>query len=187
MPSDVDPDPDPWDEFASADHPLDRYLGGALKGHGSAFEDAGAKHGVDPTLLAAIATLESGHGTSRVTTAYNNPTGMMDPKDPKNFQRFESIPDAIDATARDLSENYLKQGLGTIAQIGAKYSPPTDEKGRRTANDVYGTNAQWPSQVQQIYQKMGGNRIQFGPQLVGPAVAIMAGEEPPPDRRIAQR
>ena len=158
-----------WDSFPLASHPLDSYLGGALAGQGGAFESAGQKYGVDPTLLASIATLESGHGTSHATTAYNNPTGMMDPKNPNQFQRFNSIPDAINATAKDLSQNYLQQGLSTIPQIGAKYSPPG------ATNDPNKTNVQWPSQVQQIYSKMGGTRTMFGPQQVGPGVSMMGG------------
>lgn len=163
-----------WDEFPSAEHPLDAYLGGKLAGHGSAFETAGAKYGVDPTLLAAIATFESGHGTSRVTRDYNNPTGMMDPKNPKQFQRFDSIHDAIDATASNLSKNYLQQGLSTIPEIAAKYSPPG------AANDLRGTNKEWPSQVEQIYRKMGGTQERFGPQLVAAGVNIMGGYNEPP-------
>ena len=165
--------PEEWDSFPLASHPLDSYLGGALAGHGSAFESAGAQFGVDPTLLAAIATLESGHGTSHAIKAYNNPTGMMDPKNPKQFQKFNSIPEAINATARDLSENYLKQGLSTIPQIGAKYSPPG------AANDPNKTNAQWPSQVQQLYASMGGTQTRFGPQQVGPGVDVMGGYNEP--------
>lgn len=166
-------DDDQWSSFPLASHPLDAYLGGALSGQGSAFEAAGRQFGVDPTLLASVATLESGHGTSRATMAYNNPTGMMDPKNPKQFQRFGSISEAINATAKDLSENYLQQGLSTIAQIGAKYSPPGAK------NDPKGTNAQWPSQVQKLYSSMGGTKTTFGPQQVGPAVAIMGGYNEP--------
>ena len=36
------------------------------------------------------------------------------------------------------------------------------------SNALDHTNAQWPSQVQQIYTKMGGTRTDFGPQQVGP-------------------
>jgi hypothetical protein len=165
--------PDDWESFPLADHPLDQYLGGALAGNGAAFENAGQKYGVDPRLLAAIATLESGHGTSRATKVYNNPTGMMDPKNPKQFQKFASIPDAIDATASNLSRNYLQQGLTTIPQIGAKYSPVG------ASNDPNNTNAQWPGIVQKLYTQMGGTGTRFGPQQVGPAVAMMGGYNEP--------
>jgi Mannosyl-glycoprotein endo-beta-N-acetylglucosaminidase len=164
-----------WDSFPLADHPLDSYLGGALAGQGAAFEQAGARYGVDPRLLAAIATFESGHGTSRATKMYNNPTGMMDPKNPKQFLKFDSISDGIDATASNLSRNYLQQGLTTIPQIGAKYSPVG------ASNDPNNTNAQWPGTVQKLYTQMGGTGTRFGPQQVGPGVAIMGGyNEPQP-------
>jgi hypothetical protein len=171
---------DGWDQFPVADHPLDQYLGGALAGNGAAFEAAGQKYGVDPRLLAAIATFESGHGTSRATKMYNNPTGMMDPKNPKQFLKYDSISDGIDATARNLSENYLKQGFTTIPQIGAKYSPVG------ASNDPNNTNAQWPGTVQKLYTQMGGTRTTFGPQQVGPAVATMGGyNEPQPGTAAA--
>jgi Mannosyl-glycoprotein endo-beta-N-acetylglucosaminidase len=167
--------PEQWESFPLADHPLDQYLGGALAGNGTAFEAAGQKYGVDPRLLAAIATLESGHGTSRATKMYNNPTGMMDPKNPKQFLKYDSISDGIDATASNLSRNYLQQGLTTIPQIGAKYSPPG------ASNDRNNTNAQWPGTVQKLYTQMGGTGTRFGPQQVGPGVAIMGGyNEPQP-------
>jgi hypothetical protein len=162
-----------WDSFPLADHPLDSYLGGALAGQGSAFEKAGAQYGVDPTLLAAIATLESGHGTSHATKAYNNPTGMMDPKNPKQFIKYNSIADGINATASNLSRNYLQKGLSTIPEIASKYSPPG------ASNDPNKTNVQWPSQVQQIYAAMGGIKTMFGPQQVGPGVAMMGGYNEP--------
>jgi beta-N-acetylglucosaminidase len=157
---DLDPDSSGNDELGPDSSALDQYLGGGLAGKGYAFEAAGKKYGVDPTLLASIATLESGHGTSRATMQYNNPVGMMDPKSPgqKQFPKYPCIDDAIDATASNLSRNYLQKGLSTIAQIGAKYSEPGD------ANDPKHTNAQWPDQVQQIYAKMGGTRTDFGPQ-----------------------
>jgi hypothetical protein len=168
-----------WDQFPVADHPLDSYLSGALDRQGGAFEAAGQKYGVDPRLLAAIAIFESGHGSSRAAKMYNNPTGMMDPKNPKQFLKFDSIASGIDATARNLSENYLKQGFSTIPQIGAKYSPPG------ASNDPNNTNAQWPGTVQKLYTQIGGTRTRFGPG-VGPAVDIMGGyNEPQPGTAAA--
>src|SRR6266436_1319641 len=167
-----DPDPDP----AS---PLDTHLQGVLSGHGQDFKTARTKYGVDPTLLASIATLESGHGSSHAATAFNNPTGMMDPKNPKQFQKFNSIPDAIDATASDLSRNYLQKGLTTIPQIGAVYSP-VRVGGKPVANDPKGTNKGWPGDVQKLYTQMGGTKTFFGPQSVGVGVNMMGGHPQPP-------
>lgn len=156
-------------QLSASTHPLDQHLGGVLSGHGYTFEQAGAKYGIDPTLLAAIATLESGHGTSNYAKTYNNPTGMMDPKNPNQPLRYNSIPEAIDATAKDLSKNYLEQGLSTIPQIAAKYAPVGAK------NDPKNTNKEWPGLVQKLYKQMGGTKEFFGPQQVGPAVNIMGG------------
>lgn len=93
--------------------------------------------------------------------------------DPKSHNRtiplkYNSIDDAIDAAASDLSRNYIQKGLTTIPQIGYEYSPPRDKSGKPVPNDPKGTNKGWPSDVQQIYTEMGGTRTDFGPQQEEP-------------------
>jgi beta-N-acetylglucosaminidase len=166
-------DTDNWSEFPEVvptDHPLDQFLSGKLAGQGSAFESAGAQYGVDPTLLASIATFESGHGQSHAINAFNNVSGTMNPQNSSQFLLYDSVPDSINATARNLSQNYLAQGLTTIPQIGAKYSPVN------APNDPGRTNSQWPSSVSQLYSQFGGTKTNFAPtpvQGVGDAVNIM--------------
>jgi len=171
-------DPNDWSDFpmVPVDHPLDQFLGGKLAGQGSAFEAAGQTYNVDPTLLAAVSSFETGHGTSHAATAYNNVTGSMNPANPKQFLRYDSIPDSINDAARNLSQNYLQQGLTTIPAIGARYSPVG------ASNDQNKTNAQWPSQVAQIYKQLGGTRTDFSPtpqpapaQGVADGIPIMSG------------
>jgi hypothetical protein len=94
----------------------------------------------------------------------------MDQAHPKQFLRYDSIPDSINDAARNLSQNYISQGLTTIPAIAAKYSPVG------ASNDPNKTNAQWPGQVSRIYSAMGGSRTDFGPapaQAVGDAVSVM--------------
>jgi hypothetical protein len=164
--------------------PLDRYLGSAaLANKGYAFEAAGQKYGVDPALLASIATFETGHGTSKAATQDNNVMGGMVPSSPnqKQHQKFDSVDDSIDKAASNLSRNYLQKGLTTIPQIGAVYSP-VGIGGKAVANDPKDTNKDWPGGVQQIYTKMGGTKEFFGPQSVGVGVNMMGDypQAPPP-------
>jgi hypothetical protein len=130
----------------------DHFKDSHLADSGQDFVNAGYKYGIDPTLLASIASFETGAGTSRAVKAYNNVGGMMDPKstDSKGFMRFDSVQEGIDAMASNLKRNYIDKGLTTIPQIAAKYSPPG------AANDPNQTNAEWPSSVAMIQKRFGG-------------------------------
>jgi beta-N-acetylglucosaminidase len=168
VPDPDDPDPDP--------SPLEAHLGGVLAGHGADFEAAGAKYGVDPILLASIATFESDHGRSPAARNYNNVMGVSTPSP---HHKFDSVEDSIDKGASNLSRNYLQQGLTTIPQIGAVYSP-VRPSGQRVSNDPRGTNKEWPDTVQKFYTQMGGTNTFFGPQTVGVGVNMMGDHPQPP-------
>ncbi len=58
---------------------LQPHLGGVFTGKAQAFLNAGTQNQIDPVLLAAIARLETGNGTSNAVKNYNNPGGLMDP------------------------------------------------------------------------------------------------------------
>src|ERR1700730_1808842 len=92
----------------------------------------------------------------------------MDPAHPKQFLRYDSIPDSINDAARNLSQNFLQQELVTIPQIAQKYSHIG------ASNDPNKTNAQWPGQVSRIYQQFGGTKTNFGPTGVADAVNTRA-------------
>jgi hypothetical protein len=161
--------------------PLDRYLKGALASKGYAFEAAGKKYGVDPTLLASISRLETANGTSDAANLHNNVTGMMTGHDMQDIKHYDSIDDSIDDAARNISKNYLQKDLTTIPQIGAVYSP-VKASGQSVKNDRYKTNQTWPDEVQQMYTQMGGTNKFFGPQSVGVGANMMEGssDTPPP-------
>lgn len=128
---------------------LDRHLGGAFAGRGQAFVDAANRHGVDPNLLAAIAIHETGNGTSRAVRQNNNPGGLMNPRTNwSTLQRFDSLESGIDAMARNLQRNYIRQGRTTIESIGPKYAPVG------AANDPRGLNGHWVSGVRRFYQQL---------------------------------
>ncbi|OMF98172.1 glucosaminidase domain-containing protein [Paenibacillus sp. FSL R7-0337] len=124
-------------------------LGGTLKGKGDVFAAAGAKYGIDPALLAAIAVHETGNGTSPASRNRNNVGGMMR-RDGKGLQSFDSIDAGIDAMASNLKRLYFDQGLNTIEKIQKKYAP------NGAANDPTNLNQHWVSGVSKYYRMFGG-------------------------------
>ncbi|MFW5438124.1 glucosaminidase domain-containing protein [Paenibacillus apiarius] len=126
-------------------------MGGVLKNSGDAFAKYGAKYGIDPALLAAIAMHETGNGTSSAAKNKNNIGGMMDPSTNwSTLQSFKSMDAGIEAMARNLKKNYIDQGLASIEQIQRKYAPTG------AANDPHGLNKYWVSGVTKYYNQMRG-------------------------------
>ncbi|HDR4738265.1 TPA: peptidoglycan DD-metalloendopeptidase family protein [Bacillus cereus] len=137
---------------AVAPEELQPHLGGVFTGNAQAFLNAGTQNQIDPVLLAAIARLETGNGTSNAVKNYNNPGGLMDPSSSqmKGFMKFATLDEGINAMARNLYKNYIGMGITTIEAIGAKYAPPG------AANDPHGTNGLWPVLVTKFVAQMGG-------------------------------
>ncbi|WIY59024.1 peptidoglycan DD-metalloendopeptidase family protein [Bacillus arachidis] len=131
---------------------LQPHLGGVFTGKAQAFLNAGTQNQIDPILLAAIAKLETGNGTSNAVKNYNNPGGLMDPGSAqmKGFMKFPTLDEGINAMAKNLYKNYIGMGITTIDAIGAKYAPPG------AANDPFGTNGLWPTLVKKFASEMGG-------------------------------
>lgn len=123
---------------------LNNSLGGVLKNTGDIFSSVGAKYGIDPALLAAIAVHETGNGTSNAVKTKNNVGGMMG----KNgLMTFSSIEEGIDKMASNLKRNYIDKGLTTIEAIQKKYAP------NGAANDPNGLNDYWVKGVTTYYKK----------------------------------
>ncbi|PEX21381.1 M23 family metallopeptidase [Bacillus cereus] len=137
---------------AVAPEELQPHLGGVFTGKAQAFLNAGTQNQIDSVLLAAIARLETGNGTSNAVKNYNNPGGLMDPSSSqmKGFMKFATLDERINAMARNLYKNYIGMGITTIEAIGAKYAPPG------AANDPHGTNGLWPVLVTKFVAQMGG-------------------------------
>lgn len=122
---------------------LNKTLGGALSGYGDVFASVGAKYGISPALLAAIAVHETGNGTSSAAKSKNNVGGMMG----KNgLMSFGSLEEGIDKMASNLKRNYIDKGLTTIEQIQKKYAPVG------AANDPTGLNNNWVNGVNKYYK-----------------------------------
>lgn len=120
-----------------------------LKQHAQAFIDAGKKHGVDPRFLAAIASQETGGGTSKAIKNKNNAMGIMKGK---KLRSFASVADSINAQARSLTrDGGYYTGKDTIGKIGGTYAPVG------AANDPKGLNKHWIPNITKFYEELGGD------------------------------
>ncbi|MBL4952945.1 glucosaminidase domain-containing protein [Neobacillus sp. OS1-32] len=124
---------------------LNQELDGKLKGMGEVFIRAGNYYNVNPALLAAIAQHETGNGTSRAAMEKNNIAGMMGIN---GLKSYASVEESIMDMARNISKNYIGEGLTTIAKMGAKYAPVG------AANDPTGLNNYWVTGVTKYFNKL---------------------------------
>lgn len=98
---------------------INNFLAGyPLAGYGQVFLDAGKKYNVDPYFLVAIATEESGRGTSSLARNQNNLFGR---KGGSGWASYPSKENGIWNEAEYISTVYLNQGLTSIESIGHKY------------------------------------------------------------------
>lgn len=123
---------------------------GVFKEKADAFIHAAEKYNVDPTLVASIALFETGKGTSNAVKNYNNPGGLMDPKNPMEFLHFSSLEQGIEAMTANLYRNYIQKGLHTPAQIAPIYAPIGAK------NDIHNTNSHWAPTVIKFINYLGG-------------------------------
>ncbi|WP_084243353.1 glucosaminidase domain-containing protein [Planomicrobium okeanokoites] len=124
---------------------LENTLGGKLSGTSAHFINAGKKYDLDPNFLSAIAIHETGNGSSRAVNEKNNVAGMMG----KNGLRsYDSLEESIFDMARNLRQNYLNQGITTVASVGAKYAPVG------AGNDPTGLNNHWVTGVNRQLNKL---------------------------------
>lgn len=148
---------------------LDRFLqskGSPLAGLGSVFEAAGARHGVDPRLLVAIAGAETSFGTAGGATAIHNAWGWGP------GISFGSWPEAIDTIATGLRSGYLNEGRTSIPQIAAKWAPAA------AANDPHGLNQNWVRNVSGFYRQLGGGGAPSSPPPLTAAQPVTARRQP---------
>ncbi|SFI64642.1 glucosaminidase domain-containing protein [Thermoflavimicrobium dichotomicum] len=123
---------------------------GVFKNKGTAFIEFGRKYGVDPILVTAIALFETGKGTSNVVKKYNNPGGLMDPKNPMEFQQFDTLEEGIEAMTSNLYRNYISKGLELPKEIAPIYAPVGAD------NDIHDTNSNWAPNVTKFINYLGG-------------------------------
>lgn len=122
----------------------------ALADYAADFEAAGAKGGVDPRFLAAIAMHETGNGTSKAFREKNNAMGISNSKGPT---AQASVPASIEKMAGLLGSTTSGpyKNADTIPEIAAKYAPIG------ASNDPRGLNKHWVESVSKYYQELGGD------------------------------
>lgn len=137
------------DKFQGSAEQLNKQLNrknGVLKNKGEVFLAAQEKYGINAAILAAIAINESAYGTSKKARNLNNVGGIR--SGAKGFKKFNSVDECIMEMARLLKNSYINKGLTTIAQVGAKYCPPSDPE------DKNGLNSSWPKLVSSITKQI---------------------------------
>ena len=128
---------------------LDAYLASKaspLAGQGSALAAAGARHGVDPRFVAAVAGAESGFG--RILCAPFNAWGYGCPDAPAGFG---SWPEAIEKVSQGVHDGYLAQGRTSVPAISARWAPVG------AANDPGNLNSDWSRNVATYLGEQGGD------------------------------
>ncbi|WP_304427982.1 hypothetical protein [uncultured Clostridium sp.] len=117
-------------------HNIDSWLAGyPMAGLGSTIVRVGTAYNVDPYVLTAIATEESGRGKYLANTY--NPYGIKN-STYTGYRAFNSFEEAICFLANLLSgKPYLGSGLTTLDQIGRVYCPSPAGWGSRITSHVH--------------------------------------------------
>ncbi len=85
-----------------------------LYGKGEVFIEKGEKYGVNPAVIASIAMVESGRGTSYAARIRNNVGGIMGRK---GLRTFSKVDDCIDVMARTLKKR-KNENIKDVYQLG---------------------------------------------------------------------
>jgi len=136
--------------------------GSPLIGLGAVFVREGARNGIDPRALVAIARAESVLGTAGSGAAIHNAFGWGPAIE------FASWQANIATVARGLAQGYVTRGRDTLAAIQPIWAPVG------AANDPAGLNSNWRDAVRRFYADMGGDpsgSIAFAPATSGDAQA----------------
>lgn len=100
---------------------IDRKLAGTnLSGIGWAIEDVENTYGINAYFTMAVASHESGNGNSNLAVNNNNLFGF---KAGDGWASYGSKGDSVYAFGKNISKNYIGQGLSSISSINGKYCP----------------------------------------------------------------
>ena len=124
------------------------FKGSSLEPHYQTVRAATQKHNVPFNIAAGIMAHETGYGKN---VRYNNPAGLMDPKNNmKTKMKFDTPESGIDAAVRTIGRNYERGGR-TIEGMAKRYAPVG------AANDPGGLNKYWPSSVKKISDRFSSS------------------------------
>jgi hypothetical protein len=113
------------------------------------FETIGAKYKIHPAFLMAIATIETGHGSSKAFKTNKNAMGVTINDE---VQAFDKVEDSIEMMAKKLSSKKGPyKGRFTVDEIAGKYAPSDASK----KNDPNQTNKLWPGIVKKLMKQLG--------------------------------
>lgn len=116
-----------------------------MAGNSSTIDSYANKYGVDPALVKAIITHETGNMTSKAARNKNNFGGIMGSD---GLRTYDTPEEGIEAVANLLSTSRYKGK--SIAQIGSIYAPIG------AGNDPNNLNSNWVSGVTKFYNQYGG-------------------------------
>ena len=152
------PSSDPVVATCSAEGQLDEQLffaqfisAGAFTGKGQSFITIAQEFQIDPVLMASIAFLETGSGTSNAVVGYNNPGGLMNPATNwSTLLKFDTIEEGLRSMAKTMNRLIHKGGLTSISDLGSAYAPIGAD------NDPRGLNKHWVPGVTKFSTEFGG-------------------------------
>lgn len=121
-----------------------------LQPYAGAFQEYGAKYGVDPKVLAAIAMHETGNGTSSAFRNKNNAMGVSNSNGPISMPSVEA---SIEKMAKLLGSQSSGpyRNASTVPEIAGIYAPIG------AGNDPGGLNRHWTARVSRNIQALGGD------------------------------
>lgn len=130
---------------------LDRaFEGTSMHGLGAAFERAEKSSGVNAWFLAAIATLESGYGTSEIARDKNNLFGFCayDDSPYSSAKKFSTKEKGIEYVSGFLSREYLRDG-------GAYFKGCSVD----AVGESYATDKSWANKVYSLMNELSAHSL----------------------------
>lgn len=141
------------------------FRGTAMEGLGKAFERAEREHGINAWFLAAVATLESGYGTSAIARDKNNLFGFCayDDSPYVSAKKFGTKEKGVDYVAGFLAREYL--------------SPEGDYYAGLSVDDIgkhYATDRDWSKKVYGLMSELSRRAARETAQVSGQNVSDAA-------------
>lgn len=114
---------------------LEKY-GAPLSSYANSFVENADRYSIDYRLLASISMCESLGGKHVPEKDGYNPFGIAVYTGQNFGKKFTTWDHAIEWASKYIKDRYIDQGLTDLIQIGARWAPPSVEKGNSWANCV---------------------------------------------------